>query len=103
MADLDRYYRQLGRRLYELRRERGWTKEDFRRMGINLKSWERHERGGSGMALKTLLKICKKSGLKGAELLRGTDKGIYQKLPAPLKHKRHRVSSKKNQNTDGPQ
>ena len=65
----DRVLRDVGRRIAELRTERGWTQEDFaERAGWSWKYAQRLESGG-GMTLRTLVRVANALGVKPGELL----------------------------------
>ena len=73
--EMDLEYKQflktLGRRIKEVRKERGYSLRDMvLQHGYNDSQWRRYERGGS-MNLQSLLKIAKTFGISLSDLLNG--------------------------------
>lgn len=66
------FLRQLGARIKQLRKERGWTLRDMVVLhGFHLSHWQAFEKGNRGISLPSLLKIAEVYSLTVSELLNG--------------------------------
>lgn len=63
---------QLGARIKQLRKERGWTLRDMVvQHGFHLSHWQAFEKGNRGMSLPSLLRIADVYKIPVSELLSG--------------------------------
>ncbi len=63
---------ELGARIKQLRKERGWTQRDMVvQHGFHLSHWQAYESGRQGMSLQSLLRIAEVLGVSHSELLEG--------------------------------
>ncbi len=76
MADTEEFFRRLGRRLREIRRERGLSQESMILLGFSGKHWQQLE-GGRPVTVTTLLRACEALDVNLATLLKDLDRGIY--------------------------
>ena len=60
----------VGRRIRELRLERGLTQEQMTRFGLDYKYYQRIEYGEKNLSLRTLYKIAKAFDISISELLK---------------------------------
>src|SRR6185312_6046283 len=67
--DPARVTKDVGHRIAELRRGRGWTQEDLaERLRLPLKNLQRIERGLQNLTIKSLVRFASALGVKTAEL-----------------------------------
>lgn len=63
---------QLGARLKELRKQKGWTLRDMIvRHGFHVTHWQHFERGSRGISLPSLLRIAEVFDVTPSELIEG--------------------------------
>ncbi len=63
---------QLGARLKELRKERGWTLRDMVvKHGFHLTHWQAFEKGNRGMSLPSLLRVATLFDMPPSKLIEG--------------------------------
>jgi len=74
-ADQQKFFRGLGRRVRELRRERGHSQEDMISYGFSARHWQQIETGRP-ITVSPLLRICAVLGITVERLVRGLDRGI---------------------------
>lgn len=78
MHNQARFFRQLGQRVKELRLKRRYTQEDMISLGFSARHWQQIE-AGRPITLKTLLRICRVFSTPMERIVRGLDKGFYEK------------------------
>ncbi len=76
MAKTEEFFRRLGRRLREIRRDRGLSQESMILLGFSGKHWQQLE-GGRPVTVTTLLRVCEALDVDLASLLKDLDRGIY--------------------------
>ena len=76
VANQQRFFLSLGRRVRQLRRERGHSQEDMIAQGFSARHWQQIE-AGRPITVSTLLRICAALETSVEALVRGLDKGIY--------------------------
>jgi transcriptional regulator with XRE-family HTH domain len=76
-AEQQEFFRRLGVRIRELRRERGHSQEDMISHGFSARHWQQIETGRP-ITVSTLLRICAVFGISVERLVRGLDRGIYK-------------------------
>jgi transcriptional regulator with XRE-family HTH domain len=57
VADQEKFFRALGRRVRELRNKRGYSQEDMISFGFSARHWQQIE-AGRPITVTTLLRIC---------------------------------------------
>jgi transcriptional regulator with XRE-family HTH domain len=77
-----RFFLRLGKRVRELRRKRGHSQEDMISYGFSARHWQQIE-AGRPITVATLLRICGVFEISVERLVRGLDKGIYEKTKSP--------------------
>lgn len=65
----EKFYKQLGRRVRELRKQAGYTQAEMVAFGFSARDWRQIE-AGQPIAVAMLLQICRVFKIKPAELLR---------------------------------
>jgi len=69
-AEFQRFTKKLNKRIYELRKENGYTQEDMEQFELSYRQFKRIESGETiNMTLSNLFKIAKAFKLKPHELL----------------------------------
>ena len=76
-AEQQEFFRRLGLRVRELRRERGHSQEDMISYGFSARHWQQIE-AGRPITMTTLLRICAVFETSIDRLVRGLDRGIYR-------------------------
>jgi len=76
-ADQQKFFRRLGMRVRELRREHGHSQEDMISYGFSARHWQQIETGRP-ITVSTLLRICAVFGISVERLVRGLDRRIYK-------------------------
>jgi transcriptional regulator with XRE-family HTH domain len=76
-ADQQKFFRSLGMRVRQLRKERGHSQEDMISYGFSARHWQQIEMGRP-ITVSTLLRICAVLGITVERLVRGLDRGIYK-------------------------
>ena len=80
---------QLGARIKQLRKDRGWTLRDMVvQHNFHLTHWQAFEKGNRGMSLPSLLRVASVFGLSPSQLLEGLG------TPAKLDTKRSPVKKR---------
>lgn len=77
MHNQAKFFRQLGRRVKELRLNHRYTQEDMISFGFSARHWQQIE-AGRPITLKTLLRICRVFSTPMEEVVKGLDKGFYK-------------------------
>lgn len=75
-ADHAKFFRELGRRVRELREKAGYTQARMESFGFSTRHWQQIE-AGRPTTMTTLLRICEVFKMKVEDLLRGLDEDIY--------------------------
>jgi len=70
-----RFYRDLGSRIKQLRKKQGYTQEDMISFGFGLRHWQQIE-AGHPINISTLLRISETFGLHAWQIIRGLDDGF---------------------------
>ncbi len=78
MQNQAKFFRQLGRRVKELRIRHGFTQEDMISFGFSARHWQQIE-AGRPITLKTLLRICDVFSTPMDRIVKGLDKGFYKR------------------------
>jgi transcriptional regulator with XRE-family HTH domain len=78
VADQEQFFRALGTKVRQLRKERGYSQEDMITFGFSARHWQQVE-AGRPITVTTLLRICEVLEMPMEKLVRGLDKGIYEK------------------------
>ena len=78
MADQAKFFRALGTKVRQLRKEHGYRQEDMISFGFSARHWQQIE-AGRPITVTTLLRICEVFEIPMEKLVRGLDKGIYEK------------------------
>jgi len=81
VANQEQFFRALGIKVRELRKERGYSQEDMLTFGFSTRHWQQIE-AGRPITVTTLLRICEVFEVSMAKLVRGLDRDIYEKLDA---------------------
>ena len=76
MIDEHRFFKALGQRIRELRKQRGYSQEDMISFGFSARHWQQIE-AGRPITVRTLLRICSAFKVRMDRLVRGLDSGIY--------------------------
>ncbi len=77
MHNQAKFFRQLGRRVKELRMKHRFTQEDMISFGFSARHWQQIE-AGRPITLKTLLRICAVFSTPMGRIVKGLDKGFYK-------------------------
>jgi len=77
----DKFFSSLGARVRALRKKHGFSQEDMMSFGFSTRHWQQIE-AGRPITVITLLRICEVFEITMDKLVRGLDKGIYEK-PSP--------------------
>jgi transcriptional regulator with XRE-family HTH domain len=77
VANQQRFFLRLGKRVRQLRRERGHSQEDMISFGFSARHWQQIE-AGRPITVATLLRICAVFRTSVERLVRGLDEGIYE-------------------------
>ena len=77
MVDHAKFFKALGLRVKELRKQRGHSQEDMISFGFSARHWQQIE-AGRPITVTTLLRICDVFKVRVGEVVRGLDRGIYQ-------------------------
>jgi transcriptional regulator with XRE-family HTH domain len=91
VANQEQFFRVLGTKVRQLRKERGYSQEDMISFGFSARHWQQVE-AGRPITVTTLLRICEVFEISMAKLVRGLDKGIYEKPDVTLPPRRRRRS-----------
>jgi DNA-binding XRE family transcriptional regulator len=78
MDNQAKFFRQLGRRVKELRVRHGYTQEDMISFGFSARHWQQIE-AGRPITMTTLLRICRVFSTPMERVVKGLDKGLYKK------------------------
>ena len=76
VVDHAKFFRSLGQRVRELRREKGYSQEDMISFGFSARHWQQIE-AGRPITVTTLLRICDVLKVHVDRLVRNLDKTIY--------------------------
>ena len=77
MVNHAKFFRALGLRVKKIREGRGYTQEDMISLGFSARHWQQIE-AGRPITVTTLLRICAVFKIRGDQLIRGLDAGIYR-------------------------
>lgn len=78
MPDTTKFFRNLGQRVKQLRKQHGYSQEDMISFGFSARHWQQIE-AGRPITVTTVLQICEAFHVSIGQLLTGLDRGIYQK------------------------
>jgi transcriptional regulator with XRE-family HTH domain len=78
VADTAKFFRNLGQRVKELRKQRGYSQEDMISFDFSARHWQQIE-AGRPITVTTLIKICEAFGLPIGPFVSGLDQGIYER------------------------
>lgn len=92
MPNQEQFFRALGTKVRQLRKQRGYSQEDMLSFGFSTRHWQQVE-AGRPITVTTLLRICEVFEITVAKLVRGLDEGIYERLDAELAPRRKRRRS----------
>jgi transcriptional regulator with XRE-family HTH domain len=76
VVDHAKFFKALGRRVKELRKQRGHSQEDMISFGFSARHWQQIE-AGRPITMTTLLRICDTFKVRLEAVVRGLDGGIY--------------------------
>jgi transcriptional regulator with XRE-family HTH domain len=76
VANQDKFFCGLGKRVRGLRTKHGYSQEDMISFGFSARHWQQIE-AGRPITVTTLLRICEVFELTMSHLVRGLDAGIY--------------------------
>jgi transcriptional regulator with XRE-family HTH domain len=93
------FFRRLGARVRQIRKDRGWSIDDMEVRGLRAKHWQQLETGRP-ITVGTLLRICQALDVTLAFLVVDLDTGIYKKLPLPVPRKKGGTSRKPRPKSD---
>jgi transcriptional regulator with XRE-family HTH domain len=79
VANQEQFFRALGTKVRQLRKERGYSQEDMLSFGFSTRHWQQIE-AGRPITVTTLLRICEVFEVSMAKLVRGLDRDIYEEL-----------------------
>jgi transcriptional regulator with XRE-family HTH domain len=77
MINQQKFFRKFGKRIRELRKERGYSQEDMISFGFSVRHWQQVE-AGRPITVSTLLRICEAFKTFAAPLVDGLDDDIYE-------------------------
>lgn len=77
MVNQEKFFRALGRRVRQLRKDHHYTQEDMISFGFSARHWQQIETGRP-ITVRTLLRICDVFRVRMESLVRGLDRGIYR-------------------------
>ena len=77
LANQHKFFLRFGRRVRELRIERGYSQEDMISYNFSARHWQQIE-AGRPITVSTLLRICAAFDTSLGRLVRGLDTGIYE-------------------------
>lgn len=78
MPDHAKFFKGLGQRVKKLRRAGGYSQEDMISFGFSARHWQQIE-SGRPITVTTLLRICEVFEVPLERVVRGLDRGIYQR------------------------
>ena len=78
VPDTTKFFRNLGQRVKQLRKQHGYSQEDMISFGFSARHWQQIE-AGRPITVTTVLRICEAFHVSIGQLLTGLDRGIYQK------------------------
>ena len=70
MADEQKFFKVLGRRIRELRKRHGYSQEDMISFGFSARHWQQIE-AGRPITVRTLLRICNVFKIRMDRVVRG--------------------------------
>jgi len=79
VAHQQEFFLRLGTRIRQLRRKHDYSQEDMISYGFSARHWQQIE-AGRPITVSTLLRICAAFGISIERLVRGLDRGIYEKI-----------------------
>lgn len=77
-ADRAPIFKELARRIRELRKKYGYTQADMAQFGFSVRHWQQIE-SGRPITVTTLLRICEAFKIKVEDLARGLDQDRFPK------------------------
>jgi transcriptional regulator with XRE-family HTH domain len=80
VANQPKFFLRLGTRIRQLRRKGGHSQEDMISYGFSARHWQQIE-AGRPITVSTLLRICAAFEISIEYLVRGLDRGIYERTP----------------------
>jgi transcriptional regulator with XRE-family HTH domain len=78
VADQRTFFLRLGNRVRQLRKRRNYSQEDMISYGFSARHWQQIE-AGRPITVSTLLRVCSVFEISIDRLVRGLDKGIYER------------------------
>ncbi|MCZ2075029.1 MAG: helix-turn-helix domain-containing protein [Bryobacterales bacterium] len=69
-SDFVPFFQELGKRVKELRRQRGWSQEDMISHGYSARHWQQIE-AGRPITATTMLRICRTFDVSMEKLVKG--------------------------------
>jgi transcriptional regulator with XRE-family HTH domain len=70
VADEQKFFKALGQRVRELRKDRGYSQEDMISFGFSARHWQQIE-AGRPITVRTLLRICHVFKTRMEQIVRG--------------------------------
>jgi transcriptional regulator with XRE-family HTH domain len=70
VTDEQKFFKALGQRVRELRKDRGYSQEDMISFGFSARHWQQIE-AGRPITVRTLLRICHVFKTKMEQIVRG--------------------------------
>jgi transcriptional regulator with XRE-family HTH domain len=84
VADQEKFFRDLGVRVRELRKKQGFSQEDMISFGFSARHWQQIE-AGRPITVTTLLRICEVFEISMSNLVKGLEGAKRSTRPAPRK------------------
>lgn len=78
MPNQHKFFLALGKRVRDLRKRHGYSQEDMISFGFSARHWQQIE-AGRPITVTTLLRICEVFKSSVDRVVRGLDRGIYDK------------------------
>lgn len=78
MVDRQKFFREFGKRVHQLRKDHGYSQEDMISFGFSARHWQQIE-AGRPITVSTLLRICDAFRISIEHLVSELDKGIYRR------------------------
>jgi transcriptional regulator with XRE-family HTH domain len=78
VANQRTFFLRLGNRIRQLRRKHNYSQEDMISFGFSARHWQQIE-AGRPITISTLLRICSVFEISIDRVVRGLDKGIYER------------------------
>jgi len=78
VVNQEKFFRALGQRIRDLRKRKGYSQEDMISFEFSARHWQQIE-AGRPVTVTTLLRICDTFHVSMERLVKGLDKGIYER------------------------